>query len=236
MTHFNWLSWLNPKITEANVHMVSAALVLAVIAAIAIAITRGARKRAASGDSLVPSGRVSLSNIMEVTVEFVLSLIEDIIGPTARRYLPLLGSLFIYILFSNLLGVIPGFAPPTNNINTNLAMSLTVFLYYNVVGIKTQGLKNYLAHMTGPILWLAPLIFVIELISHIVRPMSLSLRLFGNINGDHVVLGIFSELVPLVLPVIFMALGVFVALIQAFVFTLLSTIYIGLATAHEEHH
>jgi F-type H+-transporting ATPase subunit a len=110
-----------------------------------------------------------------------------------------------------------------------------VFLYYNVVGIKTQGLKNYLGHMTGPILWLAPLIFVIELISHLVRPMSLSLRLFGNINGDHVVLGIFSDLVPLVLPVIFMALGIFVSVIQAFVFTLLSTIYIGLATAHEEH-
>jgi len=133
------------------------------------------------------------------------------------------------------LGLIPGFLPPTDNINTNLAIALTVFVYYHIMGIKAHGVKNYLKHFMGPILWLGPLMIVIELIGHCVRPISLSLRLFGNITGDHLVLGIFSGLVPILVPVVFMALGLFVSFIQAFVFSLLSMIYINLATAHEEH-
>jgi F-type H+-transporting ATPase subunit a len=134
------------------------------------------------------------------------------------------------------MALIPGFVPPTDNINTNLAMSLTVFVYYHIMGVKAHGLKGYLKHFMGPILWLAPLIFVTEIIGHCVRPLSLSLRLFGNITGDHLVLGIFSNLVPVLVPVAFLALGLFVSFIQAFVFSLLSMIYINLATAHEEHH
>lgn len=234
MTHFNWLSYINSHITHENLHIASAFLVVTLITVIAIAYQRKRKKNQAS---LVPSGKVTLTNILEVTVQELFSLVEGIIGPTARDYFPLLGSLFIYIFISNLLGIIPGMLPPTDNINTNLACALVVFFYYNIMGIRRQGFKHYMAHFMGPIIWLAPLMFIIEIIGHLVRPLSLSLRLFGNITGDHVVLGIFSSLTPFIVPVIFMALGIFVSFIQAFVFTLLSTIYIALAVAgQEEHH
>ena len=193
-------------------------------------------------EELVPTDKLSLKNIFQVAVENLLGLMEGIIGPDAKLYFPLIGSLFIYIFINNLMGIIPGFLPATENVNTNFAMSITVFLYYNYVGIKKQGLMNYIKHFFGPtkglpvaMMWLPVLIFAIEIVSHVVRPASLAVRLFGNITGDHVVLGIFSELVPLIVPIIFFALGIFVSFIQAFVFSLLSTVYIGLAVAHEEH-
>jgi F-type H+-transporting ATPase subunit a len=134
------------------------------------------------------------------------------------------------------MGVIPGFLPPTDNINTTLACGLVVFVYFNYVGIRENGLINYLKHFAGPVVALAPLMLVVELIGICVRPISLALRLFGNITGDHMVFGIFSELVPIGVPILFLALGIFVAFIQAFVFSLLSTIYVALALPHEEHH
>lgn len=184
---------------------------------------------------LIPESKGSLTNLIEVVVEQLLNLMEGVVGKSAPKYFPLIGALFIYILTCNLLSIIPGFLPPTDNINTNLACSLTVFVYYNYVGFKEHGM-GYIKHFMGPIIWLGPLMLVIELIGHLVRPVSLSLRLFGNITGDHLVLGIFSDLVPVLVPVIFLGLGVFIAFIQAFVFSLLSLIYIGLATEHEEGH
>jgi F-type H+-transporting ATPase subunit a len=129
--------------------------------------------------------------------------------------------------------LIPGFYPPTANLNTNAALALTVFFMTHVVGIKKHGLA-YLKHFMGPILWLAPLIFIIEIIGHLARPMSLSLRLFGNMYGHEIVLMIFVGLVPFLLPVPMMLMGVLVAFIQTFVFTLLAMIYI--AGALEEAH
>jgi F-type H+-transporting ATPase subunit a len=130
---------------------------------------------------------------------------------------------------------VPGFYPPTENINTNLACALVVFVYYNYHGIKEQGIKKYLQHMAGPVIWLMPLIFCIELVSHAVRPVSLSVRLLGNIVGDHMVLGMFSGMVPLFLPIVFMGLAIFISVMQAFVFTLLSIVYIQMACVSEEH-
>lgn len=185
-------------------------------------------------EGLLPDGRISITNIVEMTVEMVLKLMGDVMGPEkARRHLPLIAPLFIYILISNLLGVIPGFYSPTQNINTNLACAFVVFFYYNYCGIREQGFVRYFKHMAGPIIWLAPLMLAIEVVSHIVRPVSLSVRLLGNIAGDHMVLDIFSGLVPLFLPVIFMGLAIFIAILQAFVFTLLSIIYIQMASATE---
>jgi F-type H+-transporting ATPase subunit a len=213
-------------------HVTSAVLVLLAITGISALAWSRLRK---TSHRLLPEPRVSLPNLIELVVESLLGMMEDVMGRKARSHLPLIGALFIYILVSNLLGAIPGFVPPTDNINTNLACSLVVFIYYNVVGIREQGLKKYLGHMAGPILWLAPLMFAIEVISHVVRPVSLSVRLFGNITGDHMVMGIFSHLTPILVPVIFTALAIFVAFIQAFVFVLLSVVYIALATASEEH-
>ena len=183
---------------------------------------------------LIPDGYITITNIFEMMSEAVLKLMEDIMGPKAARHLPLIGSLFVYLLVANLIGVIPGLSSPTENINTNLACALVVFVYYNYVGIREHGLRRYLKHMAGPVIWLAPLLFTVEIVSHIVRPLSLSVRLMGNIAGDHLVLGIFSELMPLLLPIVFMALAIFISIMQAFVFTLLSIVYIHMAQGSED--
>lgn len=184
--------------------------------------------------ALIPSDKPTPTTLLEVAVEAILGLMEGVLGKRAHHYFPLIGTLFIYIFTCNIVGLIPGLAPPTENVNTNAACAIVVFLYYNYSGIKTQGLKNYLKHLMGPVLWLGPLMLVIELISHFVRPISLSVRLFGNMTGDHMVLGIFSQLTPLFVPVIFLGLGLFISFIQAFVFSLLSIVYLSLAT--EEAH
>lgn len=236
---FNLFLWLGTHLgishtwMEHHLHQVTATFVTSVIALLSFIAWQRLRH---PEKCLVPQKKLTLSGLFEFMVASLLKLMRDVMGERADRYFPLIGSLFIYLLFSNLLGLIPGFLPPTENVNTNLACALVVFVYYNVVGIKEQGIKNYIKHMAGPIIWLAPLMLAIEIISHLVRPASLSIRLFGNITGDHLVLEIFSNLVPLVVPIIFMLLGIFVSFIQAFVFTLLSMVYIALATEHEAHH
>lgn len=187
-----------------------------------------------SPPKLVPSDKVTLGNILEAVIEFILGLIEDIMGRSGRRFIPLIGALFIFILVSNLMGLLPGFLPPTENININAGCAIIVFLFYQTMGFKEHG-PSYLKHFAGPIWWLAPFMFAIELIGHLARPFSLSIRLFGNIMGDHKVLEIFSNLVPVIIPVFILALGTFVSLIQALVFSLLSTIYISLALEPGEH-
>jgi F-type H+-transporting ATPase subunit a len=221
---------LPPSIYEANQHVITAGLVVIVLIVLSIVVwyrLKDIDKR------LIPSGRFSLVSLFETVVEVIVDFMEGILGKDARRYLPLIGTLFIYIFCCNLMGDVPGFSPPTANINTNLACALCVFVYYNYVGIRKRGLFKYIKHMAGPVLWLAPLMLTIELVSHLVRPISLSVRLFGNMTGDHMVLELFSDLTPLVIPIIFLGLTIFVAFIQAFVFSLLSILYIALATQVE---
>lgn len=232
MHEFTWIGWVSDLINHDNIHIFTGFLVSALLV---LTVLIFAKKSRSVSEELIPDERVSLKNILQVSVEAILNLMRGVMGDQAKDYLPLIGTLFIYIFINNLIGIIPGFIPATENVNTNFGCALTVFLFYNYMGIKKHGFKNYLKHFMGPIWWMAPLMLIIELISHVVRPVSLSLRLFGNIYGDHLVLGIFSDLVPLVIPVIFLGLGVFVSFIQAFVFSLLSTVYIGLAVAHEEH-
>jgi len=185
-----------------------------------------------SSNPLIPDEKLTFQNFFELIIQVSLNVLKDIIGPTAEKYFPLIGTLFIFILFCNLLGVIPGFLPPTSNAHTNAAFAIIVFLYYNYQGFKEHGI-GYLKQFAGPLIYIAPLMFVIEILSHLFRPFSLTVRLYGNISGDHTVLAIFSDLVPLVVPVIFLILGLAVALIQAFIFTALSAVYIGLAVSHE---
>lgn len=240
---FQWLGeklGMSPSFVEHYLHVFTSIFVALVITLMSVLAWR---KLQQTDERVVPEKRPTLSGIFELVVELLLGLMRDVMGPRADSYFPLIGALFIYILISNLLGVIPGFVPPTDNINTNVACALTVFLYYNAVGIKEQGIKKYFSHMFGPVKSLPillipiipPVIFVIEIISHIVRPVSLSIRLFGNMTGDHLVLEIFSNLIPLGVPMIFMGLGIFISFIQAFVFSLLSIVYIALATEQEAH-
>jgi F-type H+-transporting ATPase subunit a len=137
--------------------------------------------------ALVPSG---VQNFMEVALEQFNGMIDDVIGHDGRRYLPLIATLGLFILVGNLMSLIPGLERPTANLNTTAACALVVFFAYHYIGIKNQGLKSYARHFMGPVVWLAPLMVPIEIISHLARPLSLSLRLFGNMTGGHILIAI----------------------------------------------
>jgi F-type H+-transporting ATPase subunit a len=182
--------------------------------------------------SLEKPGRVQ--QILELVVEFLNGQLEEIIGHGAKKYLPLVATIGIFILLMNLCGQIPGFASPTSSINVTVGCALVVFLYYNYLGIRKQGLVPYLKHFAGPVPLMAPLMVPIEIISHLARPFSLSVRLFANIFGEHQVAAVFFGLVPFIVPLPIMALGVFASFLQAFIFMVLTMIYIAGAVS-EEH-
>ena len=185
-----------------------------------------------------------LQNFAEVIVEGFYGLLDQMIGRQGRQFLPLVGTAGLFILTSNLLANIPGFQPPTANWNTTIALAVTVFLSYNYFGIRKHGLLNYLKHFCGPIWWLAPLMFPIEFIGHLARPVSLSVRLFGNIFGEESVVTILLSLSWLVMPYliwlgVMLPLSLFTAAVQTFVFIMLTMVYIAGAVEEghgEEHH
>ena len=181
---------------------------------------------------LAPDGTLTPRNLLEVITDFISGLAESVIGHHSEQYVPLMCSFFLFILLCNFIGMIPGFAPPTSNFNITLALGAVSFLAFNYYGFKAQGV-GYLKHFAGPIWWLAVLMIPLEIIGALVRPFSLGLRLFGNLFGDHLVLEIFTDLTRVAVPVVFYLLGTLVTVIQAFVFTLLSMIYIALAVHHE---
>ena len=232
---FNWLSLIfNAEDLHhyGHVYMTIAVMVLIVIGAtLARLQLNSAMKREDAG--LIPDSKLTFRNFFEIIAEKLYGLAESVMGKhNAKLYFPIVGVLFTYIFTSNLIGIIPGFLPPTDNLNTTFALGVFVFLYYNYVGIRTSGLA-YFKHFLGPVLWLSPLILVVEIASHIFRPISLGLRLRGNIMGDHVVLGIFNNLTPYLMPVVFYGIGLFVCLIQAFVFCLMTMVYISLSATHD---
>lgn len=182
--------------------------------------------------AIAPASKFSLRGLFEMLTEFIQGLSDMVIGEHGRGFVPLFASIFFFVLLNNLVGVIPGMTPATENLNTTVGMGAIIFIYYNIMGFKENGV-GYLKHFMGPILWLAPLMVVIELISHLVRPISLGLRLANVMKGDHTVLGIFLDLVPVLLPIPFYILGIFVCFVQAFVFTLLSMVYVSMAVAHD---
>ncbi len=190
--------------------------------------------------ALIPDGRFTLRTFFEMMIEGTLSTMEKSMDrKPALFFLPLIGSCAFLIFFSNLLGLVPGFEPPTANLNTTLAMAIVIFFTTHIYGVKKNGI-GYFAHFFGPIrkwyaLPLMLLMFCIELISHLARPLSLSVRLMGNMFADHKVVATFTLLVPLLVPVPMLLLGVVVCLVQVAVFCILSIVYIGMAIAHEEH-
>lgn len=185
---------------------------------------------------LIPDSKLTLRNFFELVAQFLVNLSDNVMGHENRKYLPFVGTVFVYLLAMNLFGLIPGLSSPTDSISLNLGVALTVFILYNFWGVREMGIISYLKHFWGPIWWIGPLLFVVEIISHLVRPLSLSLRLYGNMTGDHMVLSIFTDLTKFAIPVIFYGLGTFVCFMQAFVFTLLTMVYIRFAVAHEESH
>lgn len=227
---FTWTS-LIPGVGHEYSHVATLGVVSVGLLGAAVV----ARSQLGSGEeSVKPTGKFSIRAIFEVITEMMMGLADMIIGEHGRKYIPFFASVFTFVLFNNLVGAIPGMAPATEQINTTFGMGLFMFLAYNYLGLKENGWA-YLKHFLGPLLLLAPLMVVIELISHAVRPFSLGLRLANVMAGDHIVVGTFLDLAPYLVPIPFYLLGLFVSLVQATVFTLLSMVYVSLAIAHEEH-
>ncbi len=188
---------------------------------------------------VVPPARFGLASMVDGIVGAVFKLASDVMGEQeAKRFLPFVGTLALFVFFCNVQGLIPGLVPPTDTLKTNLVLALIVFGLYNVLGVWRNGF-SYLGHFLGPKIggfpWLFPLMLPIELVSHAARPVSLSLRLMGNIMADHKAVVAVSTLVPLLIPVPFLMLGMVVVIVQTMVFTLLTIVYIGLAIEHTEH-
>ena len=233
------LSWLerqfiNPETGEPAFHVTNAILISLIVLCLALLARAKVPGGEFSDEDLVPEARLSVRNLMEIMVSGISGIMKDSMGHVAPRFLYLVGALAFFILFSNLSGLVPGFMPPTDNLNTTLACALVVFVMTHVYGFKEHG-AAYLKHFAGPFWWLAWLMIPIEIISHFARPMSLSLRLFGNIMGDHKVGAIFFMLAPLAVPVFTSVLGLFVSFVQTFVFMLLTMVYISGAIEHGEH-
>lgn len=174
-----------------------------------------------------------LQHIFEMIYDFVKEQAEDQVGHAAHHYLAFFGTIFLFVLTCNLIGLIPAFESPTMNPSVTAGCALVTFAYYNVHGVMAQGPLRYLAHFCGPIWWLAPLMFPIEIVSHLARLLSLTVRLYANMFAGEQVTLVFISLTKLVAPVIFMGLHIFVGVIQAYIFMLLAMVYVGGAVAHD---
>lgn len=228
MASFHWAEHLL-GVSHDYVPVVTAATVTGVLVVGSVA----GRLALGAGDKAVqPAGKFSVKGIFETLTEFVVGLSDMVVGHGGRKFVPIFGAIFTYIFLNNVMGLIPATTPATENINSTIAVGIFSFLLYNYIGFKENGIK-YLAHFMGPIWALAPFLFVIEVVSHFIRPFSLGLRLASNLRSDHVLMGIFLDLAPWGVPVVFYVFGLFVCLVQAFVFLLLSMVYVSLATHHD---
>jgi F-type H+-transporting ATPase subunit a len=180
---------------------------------------------------LIPT---KMQNIFEILIKGLEDFMVDLTGEEGRWFFPLVATLFIYIFTCNLIGLVPGFYPPTASINTTLSCALVVFIFTHFIGIKYHGIK-YIKHFIGPVWWLIPIILPIEIIGHVARVLSLTFRLYGNMMGHELVLGILFMLAgAFFAPMPIMAMGIFVSFVQAFVFFMLSVMYFSgsMAEAH----
>lgn len=218
----NLTSFLPADIQHHYLHVIMLFIAMLIIVAIGL-VARGMNKE-------IPTKG---QNFFEMFVSAIYNMSDDIMGKQGRPYVPLIFGIGLYVGVSNLMGLIPGLAAPTSNMNTTVAPAICVFLFYNYLGFKKHGL-GYIKHFLGPIAWLAPFMFIIELIGHFARPLSLTMRLFGNIAGEDLVIAILFVLVPFLVPLPMYFLAVFTCCLQAYVFMMLSMIYIS--GALEEAH
>ena len=205
-----------------------------IILFIGLGLAFAARRKVAG--QILPPRTLGAAALFDIVMDALMGIMESMMPrERALKYLPLMTSVAVFILLSNLLGLVPGFTPPTQNLNTTFALGALAFLFYNYEGIKAQGVVGYVKHFMGPIPALAPLMLPIELVSHFVRPLSLAIRLAGNMFGDHQVVFVFLSFAIPLIPLPIMALGLLVCLIQTVVFTMLFIVYVSLATAHHDH-
>ena len=230
---FTWshlfFGWLENPLIKLGIDPLPM-LDLLIIAFLIIVFAYFAGKPFRQNEMLEPSGQSNLSNFSEVLVSMIFNFLSSTIkhGIGARPILPILGTYGLFILILNLCGLVPGFNPPTDQFNVTIAFAIIIFIITHYLGISQHG-ASYIKQFLGPMPLLAPLMFPVEIVSHCVRPISLSIRLFGNMTGDHKVVMIFSSILAFGLPIPFMGLGILVSVLQAFVFVLLSAIYFELA-------
>lgn len=251
--HSTWLSFLLgmfQKNLEHNAHILGRTFVGGVeptwqsweplaaslmVMILIVLVSLAVRGQVVQKDSVLPESRLSLRTFLEVFLEYFYEMARSVMdADRAKKYFPIIGGSATFIFFSNLMAMVPGMPVPTSNLNITLGCALVVFLLFNLYGIKEQGF-GYIKHLAGPVWYMAPLIFPIEIISVFVRPVTLAVRLMLNMAVDHLILSIFVGMVALLVPLPVMLLGVLVLMVQTLVFTLLTCIYIGLATEHEAH-
>lgn len=227
--HFSY-----PANTPVTLEPFTVGVFVLLVIGLLVMVTRGRVNNTAA--AVVPEEKLTIASFMENLVEAVYGMLVENLGKDdAKYFLPLIGTCACFIFFSNVLGLIPGFVPPTSNFNITLACGLIIFASTHIFGVRRQGIGNYLKHFMGPMPMLAPLMIPLEIISHIVRPISLAMRLCINLFADHLVVSVFTSLVFVLVPVPMLILGVLVVVLQTYVFCLLSTIYIRLAIEHEDH-
>lgn len=204
---------------------------LAIVVVLSLIVARLATRSM----QLVPRG---MQNLAEAFLDGIVSMGKDTMGSevAARKYLPLVATIGFIVFFSNIIGIIPGFHAPTASLNLPASLAIIVFLYYHFEGIRIQGFVKYFAHFMGPVPAIAPLMFPIEIVSHISRIISLSFRLFGNIKGDDLFLAVVLSLAPWVAPLPAFVLLTFMAFLQSFIFMILTYVYLAGATVVEEGH
>lgn len=228
MVHFNWLQ-LVPSVGHEYIHVATMLLASSLLVLMSVL----GRVALGSGEyAFTPAKKFGFKALFEGIIEFIVAICDMVVGHDGRKYVPFFSSVFLLVFVNNLLGLLPGLTPATDNLNTTIALGMFIFVIYNKEGFGEHGI-GYFKQFFGPVWWLAPFFVIIEIISHFVRPLSLGLRLQGNMMGDHTVLGIFLSLVPYLVPVIFYGLGLFVCFMQAFVFTMLSMIYVSMAISHD---
>lgn len=246
MAHYSYLQSFG--VTDENTQEFLTALIIAGILLLFSWIAGAQLKKRAENEPdesrVIPQPRLSFAGVAEFAVESLANLQDSILGKENRKYLPLTGSLFLFIFTCNIIGLIPGMAAATTSVWITLGIALFIFVAFNYYGIKEQGFFHYIKHFAGPetnlgffSFILAGTIFVIEIVSTFMRILTLNLRLYWNISADHMVLGIFTEMTQYIVPMFFLVLGLGVAFMQAFVPTVLTMVYIMLATQHgDDHH
>jgi len=233
MAHYTYFQHL---VSDANVEKLAlAGAVSAAMIVLGLFVKAKLSNPTKIKDCVVPNGsRITPFGLVDFFFETWVKFQDGMIGKEGRKHAPFTASIFLFILLSNLLGLIPGFAAITTTVWINVGMAFVVFTYFNVVGVKEQGPGGYLKHFAGPVWWLAPFIFCLEIMSMCLRVLTLNLRLYWNISADHIVLNALTDIIPFAVPIPFFALGTFVAFMQAFVFSLLTMVYIKFAS-HQEH-
>lgn len=225
--HFTWFNLVG---VEHHNTAVAAAMTATGIIVVLSAVGRLAL---GSGEAAVePAGSLTIKGFFEAFTEFMVNMTHQVLGHHGEQWIPMFGAMFFYIVFNNLLGLVPGLTAATSDINSAFSLGLFSFVAYNAIGVRHSGLA-YFKHYLGPVWWMIPILLPIEIISNFIRPLSLGIRLNVNMMADHTILGTFTDLTKVIIPVIFYGMGTFVSLVQAFVFTMLSMVYVLMATADD---